>query len=471
MTSHLDLVPPKLPPLFNETPESLIKHAEEIVKETRRVWDAVVSTITPQTATLENVIFPTIRDENDRLPKSRLLRFYNSTSPTLELREASRKADQLLSDLTMDLYARNDMYQLVVAVLKRNQETDSETQNYLYNHHRRFLASGVHLPFEEHEVFQEGWKRINDITRECKKNLGEDVSGLWLGPHELEGVSPDFIQQLEKGDGQNTGKLWVSTKRPHFEKVIKQAVHEATRKRVFITNANRMLQNEALLRELIPLRHRMALLLGYKDHATFKIAHKMVKTPEVVNSFLDDLKTNLVPAGKREVDGLIETKLKYNQKHNLPHDPSLYYWDRDFYTRIRDEESKSIDLTSVLEYFELDNSLARLMEIYEYIFSIKFLRITEEIGEKICGDNYQYISWHDDVKPFMLWDTRGDHKFLGYLYYDLHPREGKFTHAGHYMLELVSQSGVKLHIISFSHDITRDIQKRMVHDHSRRLPS
>jgi metallopeptidase MepB len=100
---------PQLPPLFNATPTSLISDAQELVEDTKRVWDGIVATITTQTATWDNTIMPIIQDENQKSTVVRLLRFYASTSPVPDLRAASHQAATLFNNAEVDLCQTRDV--------------------------------------------------------------------------------------------------------------------------------------------------------------------------------------------------------------------------------------------------------------------------------------------------------------------------------------------------------------------------
>jgi metallopeptidase MepB len=70
------------------------------------------------------------------------------------------------------------------------------------------------------------------------------------------------------------------------------------------------------------------------------------------------------------------------------------------------------------------------------MFDVRFNHITAE-RQKELGDNMPVL-WHEDVMMFAVWDNSTSGHFMGYAYFDFYPREGKYTHAGHYSLQPVS---------------------------------
>lgn len=73
------------------------------------------------------------------------------------------------------------------------------------------------------------------------------------------------------------------------------------------------------------------------------------------------------------------------------------------------------------------------MEIYSSLFGLRFVEIAKD-GFSLFGNDH-VTTWHDDVSLYRVWnyDTHGG-GFLGYLYFDLFPRQNKYNHAGHYGL-------------------------------------
>jgi metallopeptidase MepB len=72
------------------------------------------------------------------------------------------------------------------------------------------------------------------------------------------------------------------------------------------------------------------------------------------------------------------------------------------------------------------------MEIYEHIFDIKFQQITGQHVEGILGSDTEYLKVHTDC----LWESQSN-AFIGYIYFDFFPRDGKYTHRDRYILQPV----------------------------------
>jgi metallopeptidase MepB len=93
------------------------------------------------------------------------------------------------------------------------------------------------------------------------------------------------------------------------------------------------------------------------------------------------------------------------------------------------ENEYSINEQKVAEYFSLLPTIEGMLKIFEDLFGLVFVLIEgaerDKISETGKGTD---IAWHKDVKLFSVWDDDGEGEFCGYLYLDLHPRAGKYSH-------------------------------------------
>ncbi|KAI1911702.1 metalloendopeptidase [Ophidiomyces ophidiicola] len=437
--SHLR-TPPQAPPLFTGTPSSVVENTKRLIARSRKVQDDVVGNVTLDTATFEQVLRPLATDENVMALESHILGFYQSVSTDAKLRDASTEAEKLMDDFGIESAMREDLFKLVDAVLKKSEKLDPESKRLLEKEHKDYIRNGLGLPVgPKRDRFKEIKKRLSQISIEFQKNLNEENGGLWLTKEELNGVPDDVVSGLKKGDGDNTGKLFLTFKYPDLFPVMKYATNAEVRKQVSIANENKCNQNVPLFKEAIILRDEAARLLGYANHAAFRIEDKMAKTPETVNTFLGGLRKKLESGGLAEIEKLKLLKAEDLKSRNPSQVPDGHYflWDHRFYDRMMLEKDYRLDHQQIAEYFPLQVTIRGMLKIFEEIFGLVFVEIEGEERNKLSetgkGDD---IVWHKDVQVFSVWDDEGEgNGFVGYLYLDLFPREGKYGHAANFNLQ------------------------------------
>lgn len=185
------------------------------------------------------------------------------------------------------------------------------------------------------------------------------------------------------------------------------------------------------------LRAEAATMLGYKDHASVRIASKMAKTADTVNDFLSDLQSRLTEGGKAEAAHLLEYKKKDLEERGEAFDGNLYSWDVPYYNRIMKEKEFSVDDVAISQFFPVNATFFAMLQVFQDILGLRFVELDEESRARISstgkGDD---LLWHEEVRMFAVWDEEdlgGD--FCGYLYIDLHPRDNKYGHHANFGLQ------------------------------------
>lgn len=384
-------------------------------------------------------MLPMVTDENVISLESHILGFYQSVSANQDLRNASTEADKLFDDFSIESSMREDVYKVVEAALKKGEKLDPESQRLLEKEHKSYIRNGLGIPAgPKRDRFKEIKKRLSQISIVFQKNLNEENGGIWFTPEELDGTPEDVVAGLAKGEGENAGKLRLSFKYPDLFPVLKYATNAATRKKLFIDNENKLNQNVPLFREAILLRDEAARLLGYPNHAAFKIEDKMAKTPKTVDDFLADLRQRLRKGGAAEKKALTELKEQDLTSRGVESFDGRYYlWDHRFYDRLLLEKDYALDQEKLAEYFPLQPTIQSMLEIFEQLFGLVFVEITGSDRASISPTGKgEDIVWHPEVQVFSVWDDEGEGSgFVGYLYLDLHPREGKYGHAANFNMQ------------------------------------
>lgn len=242
MASQKHQDPPQAPPLFTATAESIVADAKKIIDRTKTTIDKVVAEVSPENATFANVLEPYLAINDDY---ENIIGFYQCVSTKADLRNASIKADELMSEFSIDCYMREDYFKLVDAAFnsRESQNLDAEQLHILEKERRSYVENGLLLPAgPQRDRFKEIKKRINQLCIDAQKNMNEETGGIWLTPEQLAGVPTDDvnIETLEKGTGENEGKVKVSFKYNHSLPMTKYAKSGDTRRDYTIADSNKV---------------------------------------------------------------------------------------------------------------------------------------------------------------------------------------------------------------------------------------
>jgi metallopeptidase MepB len=433
------------PPFFTRNPASIVEDARRLIELSRNVQDQITQNVHPDKATFANTLRPLVHAENSMQSESHILQFYQDVSSDPKLRDASGEADKLLKDFRTESAMREDLYRLVDAVLKRNENLEVESRHLLEQMHRAYTRNGLGLSAgPKRDRFKEIQSRLNQLRVDFRQFQNEESEGIWFLPAELDGVPEDDISGLEKGSGDNEGKLRQRILYPQLNPIMELAKNSETRKRCFIAWENSRSKAVVALRDTLVLRDEAARLLGYPNHATFSIEAKMAPSLESVNSFLADLRSRLTPGGLKEIENLKKVKRTDLESRGETYDGRFYFWDRSFYEQIMLKTQHSFDKAKLAEYFPLQTSILRMFKLFEQLFGLVFSEIPVE-ERRTLGEQDRETVWHEDVQVFRVWDEESQGSgFLGYLYLDLYDRENKYGGAANFNLQPVRMLSIYL---------------------------
>ncbi len=427
-------MPPQAPPTFTGTPESVISDTKALLAKSKKLTDDIVAKISDKDASFESVLLPMSRDEDQSSLETHILSFYQSVSTDQKLRDAATEAEKLMDDAYIEAGMREDVFKLVDTVLKRGEKLDPESQRLLEKEHKGYVRNGLNIPAgPKRDRFKEIKKRLSELAIAFSRNLNEEKGGNWFTADELKGVPEDVISLLKK-DGD---KYFLTYKYPDLFPALMYGVNADTRRAITIGNENKCNQNVPLFRETIILRDEAARLLGYPNHAAFRIEDKMAKTPKTVDDFLGDLRSRLSEGGLAEIEKLKAMKKDDVESRGEKFDGHYFLWDHRFYDRLMGEKDYQLDQQLVSEYFPLGTTIMGMLNIFEHLFGLEFTEIVDHARDKLAPSGKgSDIVWHEEVQVFSVWNGEGEEDgFVGYLYLDLFPRDGKYSHAANFNLQ------------------------------------
>jgi metallopeptidase MepB len=425
---------------FNPTPGQLLAAAEERKQVALKAVEKLAE-IRAENATFENSILPLIQSENLRGRNDPPIGFLEEVSPSKDVRDASRQAQVLLSDYMQDISTREEIYTVVTAVLrKENDQLDQESKHYLRRQRHSLIENGFSIPKgPQRDRYQAVRKRITALRASINKMSNENKEGVWLTHEQLDGVPERVIRTLPAGDpeGENSGKLWLQLWTSAARTVKSSASSSSTRRRVTVQESYRCSEAAEPMRELLVLRDEAARLLGYSSYAAQQFESYLISTPATLEDFFSEFKSQTLPMVRSTHEELLKVKKAYLDEH--PQDAwdtpdKLFIWDFSFYRQISQTKSGGAGVQDVREYFPFETTFPRVLDLLEQCFCIRFERLKtgedttteEEKTHQASPNSPKSLTWHEDVMMFRVWDTKHNASaFLGYLYYDVYKREGK----------------------------------------------
>ena len=418
-------------PKWTHTPEQVKSNAKDLAERYVQLNDSIAKIENP---TIDNVLIPYADFSNDNAFIENQLTFYQSVSADKDLRDASTEAEQLLDECYIQQGLRVEVYQVFKKLWESVKDADesvidSESKRYLDKIITGYKRSGLDLPEAKREQVKKLKIDLSNLQTQFAKNLNEENGFIAFTAEELDGVDKDTIEQFETVEEDGVKKYKMTYKYPDILPVLKHAKNQNTRKQAYVGNQNKSPENAEILEKIIKVRFELAKLLGYSTYSDFVLEDRLAKNKENVLSFLADLQNKLTPLGQKELERLLEFKNKDLVERGLEKQDKYYAWDSAYYNELLLEKEYKVDHQKLAEYFPMDSTVSKMLGFYEQIFDVKFVKI-----EKPNRD----LVWHEDVQQFAVFQniTRGDknREFMGWIYFDMHPRKGKYGHAANFGL-------------------------------------
>ncbi|MGE0009863.1 MAG: M3 family metallopeptidase [Candidatus Babeliales bacterium] len=336
-------------------------------------------------------------------------------SPDTQLRAAARDAVVALQDAAIDLIFMNKkLFDVFKVYYEGNAQTENlspEERYFLDQTMREYKKSGLDLSSAEREHIARLEKELAELSVTFAANINSDQSFIVATGEELVGVDAQVIEGLQQTD---EGNYKVGVDYPTYFAVIEYCTVESTRKRLYKAFQNRAYpKNKEILNAIIKKRDQLAKLLGFASYAHLNIDNQMAQSPETAESFVTEL---LGKAGKKAEQEFAKLTSDLAPGVALSPQGKMYPWNNAYTSAYYKQKHFKFDEREISEYFPMQQTIERLLEIYETFFG---LSMHQEIIDSLWVEGLTLIT----VK------TKKDNQLLGYLILDLYPRANKYSHA------------------------------------------
>jgi peptidyl-dipeptidase Dcp len=328
------------------------------------------------------------------------------------------------------IYLNAKLFARVAAVYQQRAtlKLDGESLRLLEVTYDNFVRSGANLSEADKTELKKLNEEISTLSNRFSTKLlaaTKDSAYVTTDKGALAGLSDAQIAAAAHAAESRKQEGYVlplqnTTQQPELGSVSVRATREA----LFEKSWNRAERGDANdtrddIAHLAQLRARRAQLLGYPNHAAWKLGDQMAKTPEAALKFMDALvpgATAKAASEAKDIQDVIDA-----QKGGF----ALQPWDWDFYSEQVRKAKYDLDESAVKPYFELNNVVENgVFYAASQLYGITF------------HERKDIPVYQPDVRVFEV--SNADSKPLALFYCDYFKRDNK--QGGAWMGSFVEQS-------------------------------
>jgi len=232
------------------------------------------------------------------------------------------------------------------------------------------------------------------------------------------------------------------------------------RREVHMQSQTSVPENLDVLDALVRHRHQHSVMLGYESYAHRVLSDRMVGTPENAIDFLNAMEERGKDVFRGDMEAILRSKRRVEGGYG-----KVEAWDVPYYTNLikaqrqyrrwREEgkddaddvgdDPDDDDASQFAGYFTVENSIGGMKLLVKELFGIDMREVEMSVEERwdavddadaaggaapssIGGDG-----GGGGLRKFVFHHEADDGE-LGTMFFDLHPRDGKFLHAAHFTI-------------------------------------
>lgn len=332
----------------------------------------------------------------------------SQTSTSKEARAAAEACVEKLSKLSTAISLSRPIYDRLAAIAANGlDDTTTFTLNKMLTNYR---LSGVDKDDATRARVTQLQDEITQIGLKFAANIRDDKGDIKLKPEDLAGLPQDYIDAHKPAAD---GFVHLTYDYPDIFPVLDFASKRDTRKTVTTAFRNRgWPANEAVLKSLLEKRYELARTLGYPDYATLVTADKMIGSPQRAAQFLDDVNVAAKPGAEADYAELLAFAKTVDSTIT-----ELQSYDNAYLSNLLRKQKYAVDAAEVRQYFTYDKARVGIFGLISDLFGATFKPWDTPV-------------WDKSVSAWELYDKSG--KLVGRFYLDMHPREGKYSHAAQF---------------------------------------
>ncbi len=401
-------------PFSKITNENYLPAFREAIREAKAEIQKVIDN--PEAPSFENTI-EAMENSGTRLNIIRKIFFnLNSAETNDEMQQIAQEVAPMLSEFGNDISLNEELFARVKAVYEKKDELklSDEQQTLLDNSYQTFVRNGANLSETEKVRYREITTELSKIGLQFQQNVLAETNAFELlitNEAALEGLPESAREAAALQAREKKKEGWLFTLQyPSYVPFMKYSANRELRKKMLLAfsskgNHDNEYDNKEIVKKMLALKLEKAKMLGYPSHAAFKLKRRMAETPAKVEEFMESLHNASRPFALKEFEEVQEFA------NEMGFEGKIERWDWSYYSEKLKNARYGFDEEELKPYFKLENVIGGVFELARELYGL-------ELKENKDVDVY-----HPDVKPYEVYNTKGD--FIAVLYLDFFPREGK----------------------------------------------
>ncbi|MBL0032894.1 MAG: M3 family metallopeptidase [Bacteroidetes bacterium] len=295
-----------------------------------------------------------------------------------------------------------------------------EQQRLVWSDYTYFVSAGAKLSGDAKQKMSKINQDLASLFTKFGQNLLADESNGMVeikSEADLAGLSSSMKNGYANAakDRKLDGSWVISNTRSSVEPFLTYSENRALREKVWQMFVNRGdngddHDNNKIITQILNLRKERAKLLGFKNHAEWRLQNSMAKTPQKAMELMESVWPAAIARVKEEVADMQAMADKEGAKIKI--EP----WDYRFYAEKVRKEKYDLDQNEVKEYLQLEKLREGMFWVAGELFNFSFTPLSN------------IPVYHADVKVWEVKDkTSGKH--IGLWYFDPYARKGKRSSA------------------------------------------
>lgn len=319
----------------------------------------------------------------------------------------TEKINTLISNFESSIYSNKKLYEK----FKESKGLFKEKEDLsAYNYHmRKFIENGMEQNEEKLKQLKDIKVNLTNLISQYELNMIKETNEYFMIIDNEDDLKefPESIKKIAKEEAlkKNIDKGYCFTlDYPSYNAVMTYCSNEAIRKELYLKYNSKCYNtshsNVDLVKKIVELRKKKALLLGYNSYNEYVLSNRMAKNEKNVFDFQQKIYSKVIPKAKDE----------YEEIKKFASVSELNPWDLSYYSEKYKKHLFGIDSETLRSYFPLTKVFNILFELINQLFNLTF---TEDKTVKL---------YHEDI---IVFNIKKEENILGYLYFDLFPRKSK----------------------------------------------